>query len=149
MTKAPVGLFEELYTTSAKLNNTKASDENGTAVDVVVDEDRDGVYFIKGESHIICYNPEPETTNNSYARNTRMCDDKFNWESPPLECNGEVWGAYDFDPDTEDYSAVLSNLGYTIPQPGYSVTLPNRNGTLASWYYATLYHSKFIDLQTR
>lgn len=29
------------------------------------------------------------------------------------------------------------------------MNLPNRNGTEASQMYATLYQSKFIDLQTR
>ena len=40
-------------------------------------------------------------------------------------------------------------MGYQIKSPGFSSILPNRNGTSAAELYATLFQSKFVDLQTR
>jgi len=45
--------------------------------------------------------------------------------------------------------SVLNKMGYKLTPVGFHRTLPNRNGTRASEMYATLYHSKFVDLQTR
>ena len=82
----------------------------------------------------------------------RECDEReFNWEAPPAICSGKQLPPYTYTPVSTERSTnmVLSALGYEYPSPGFYVVLPNSNGTQASYKYATLYQSKFIDLQTR
>ncbi|GMH63441.1 hypothetical protein TrST_g1634 [Triparma strigata] len=143
MEKAPEGLFSNLYTTyNEKEKNETLADED------VTDDEQDAEW----ESGYYCYQNDEEQHRTPYANSTFECDEQnFNWNDPPSQCSGEFWGGYKFEPlvNEEVQASILSNMGYELKSPGFSKVLPNRNGTEASILYATLYQSKFIDLQTR
>ena len=135
MSKTPEGLFSELY------ENSNQTDGAGS----VIDDEQSAQW----ESGFFCYR-DTTSNNQPYANRTSLCDSPdFDWEDPPTTCNGTHWGPYTFDrPLNQELEAsVLSSMGYELETTGFAKTIPNRDGTLASHMYATLYHSKFIDLQ--
>ena len=106
------------------------------------------------ESGYYCYqSPINEKTEHKqiYANSTKFCDEiDFDWQSPPDECSGDAWGGYKYRPDdTDNEGNLLGKTGLDVKAPGFFKILPNRNGTSAAEIYATLYQSKFVDLQTR
>ncbi|GMH60521.1 hypothetical protein TL16_g03070 [Triparma laevis f. inornata] len=143
MEKAPKGLFSDLYATFTE------SEKNETLTDQdVTDDEQDAEW----ESGYYCYQNDENQHTTPYANSTFECDDEnFDWTDPPSQCSGPFWGGYKYKPlvNEEVQASILSNMGYELRSPGFSKILPNRNGTEAAILYATLYQSKFVDLQTR
>ncbi|GMI26474.1 hypothetical protein TeGR_g15227, partial [Tetraparma gracilis] len=163
MTKAPEGLFSHLYTNSEEQEHVaeegtledgeepESEDEVGDILDeelLVTDDEQSAITW---DSGFFCYQSDVESKK-PYANSTMLCDDEdFDWTDPPAQCTGKYLGPYIYDPPENEQvqASILATLGYELSPPGFSVTIPNRNGTLAAHLYATMYHSKFIDLQTR
>jgi len=89
-----------------------------------------------------CFSGIDTESQRNFANNTYECDDPdFNWQDPPTRCDGKGPTTYVYKPDkrTRSQNLMLSSLGYEYPSPGFYKTLPNNNGTQASFDLATLY----------
>lgn len=80
----------------------------------------------------------------------RRCPASYDYADPAANtCDGEELGQFAFD-RAQESASYMSRLGhFSYRPPGFTATLPNHNGTEALETLATLYHYKFIDLQTR